>query len=158
MKAIEGAYSKSISGVSLVTITRPANETPFSAGDVYGPAATANLTFANILPNTGQHFYIVNAYMYVVLATVPANMSTFTLHLFSSAQTAIADNAAWVLVTGDKDKYFGSITFSLPAVKGGVILWSQIEDINIKRKLDVLSNTIYGQLVTNGAYTPASAE
>ena len=86
---------------------------------------------------------------------VPANMSTFTLHLFNAAPTAIADNTAWTLVSADKDKYLGSIEIDTPVDLGDVLV-SHKDNINIKRKLADDSRTIYGQLVTDGGFTPTA--
>lgn len=155
MKRNQGIYTKRQAGSSSVTITRPANTTQYTAGDVFGPATTANLEFEDILQESAQHFYITDAKIEVVLASVPLNMSTFTLHLFNAAPTAIADNSAWTLLEADATKYIGKIVFTLPTDLGAVLItWEN--GLNLKRKL--VTTSIYGQLVTDGNYTPTSGE
>ena len=157
LKRIQGIYTKSPSGSSRVTITRPDNTDAYAAGDVFGTNPASNIEFENVLPEAGQHFYIVDAKIEVILAAVPTNMSTFTLHLFDSAPTAIADNAAWTLLEADASKYLGSIVFTLPVDLGGaLIMWEK--EINIKRKLAANSTSLYAQLETDGNYTPTSEE
>lgn len=157
IRRIDGTYTKSQGGSSSVSITRPDNTTAYTAGDVIGTSPATNITFANILPEEKQHFYIVGAKLVYNTASVISGMSTFTLHLYSSAPTAIADNTAWTLLSADKDKYLGSIEIDLPTDMGEVLV-SFKDSINIKRKLDDDSTTIYGQLVTDGAFTPGSED
>jgi hypothetical protein len=88
---------------------------------------------------------------------VKASMDTFTLHLYDSAPTAIADNAAWTLISDDATKYLGSIIMPLPTDLGDVLI-SVKDNINIKRKLSSGSKILYGQLVTNGAFTPGAED
>lgn len=150
-----GSYS--MSGSSTSTITRPDNTTQYAAGDVVGTIPATNIEFEKILPVKGAHFYITDAKIEVEKGSVPANMDTFTLHLFNEEPTEIADNAAWELLLADNDKYLGSITFTKPVDLGEtLVMWEK--EINIKRKLLSTSTSIFGQLVTNGNYTPASED
>lgn len=157
LRRIDGDYVKSPCGSSSVTITRPANATAYAAGDVFGTSPATNIEFEDILPTAGEHYYITDAKIEVILSAVPANMSTFTLHLYSSAPTAIIDNSAWTLLAADGAKYLGSIVFTVPADLGTTLIrWET--NINIKRKLASGSTSIYGQLVTNGNYAPTSGQ
>lgn len=159
IRRIDGFYSRSICGSSLATITRPNNTTQYAVGDVVGTNPATNITFANILPSgiTDGHFYITDAKLEVEKSSVPANMSSFTLHLFDSAPTAILDNSAWTLLLADGGKYLGSIDFNVPEDLGTTLIrW--VESINIKRKLANGSTSLYGQLVTNGNFTPAAED
>jgi hypothetical protein len=157
LRRIDGDYVKSPCGSSNVTITRPDNTTAYAAGDVVGTSPATNIEFENILQTAGEHYYITDAKIEVILSAVPANMSTFTLHLYSSAPTSITDNNAWTLLAADGAKYLGSIVFTVPADLGTTLIrWET--NINIKRKLASESTSIYGQLVTNGNYTPTSEQ
>ena len=157
MKRIQGNYVKSQAGSSTISIIRPDNTTAYTAGDVVGPSPAANLEFANIMPEAGQNFYITDAKIEVEKSSVPAGMSTFTLHLFDAAPTAIDDNSAWTLLLADGGKYLGSIQFSIPVDLGTTLVY-WLENINIKRKLASGSTSIYGQLVTDAGWTPASED
>ena len=157
MKRIEGEYTKSPCGSSSAIITRPDNTTTYAAGDIVGTNPATNITFANILPYSGGHFYITDLKLEIVKSSVPANMSTFTLHLYNAAPTAIADNAQWTLLAADGAKYLGSIDITLPEDLGETLIMFETK-INKKCKLAASSTTIYGQLVTNGNYQPASQD
>lgn len=159
VRRIDGHYSRSICGSSSATITRPDNTTQYAVGDVVGTNPATNIEFANILPSdvNDGHFYITDAKLEIEKSSVPANMSSFTLHLFNAAPTAIADNSAWTLLLADGDKYLGSIDFNVPEDLGTTLIrW--VESINIKRKLVDDVTSIYGQLVTNGNFTPAAED
>jgi hypothetical protein len=155
LRRIDGDYVKSPCGSPSVTITRPDNTTAYTASDVVGTSPATNIEFENVLPTAGEHYYITGSRLVYNANAVPASMSTFTLHLFNAAPTAIADNSAWSLASADKDKYLGSITITLPIDLGDVLV-SHDDSINIKRKLATDSTSIYGQLVTDGAFTPAA--
>ena len=157
IKRIQGSYVKSQSGSSSISITRPDNTTAYTAGDVVGTSPAANLEFEDILPEGAQNFYITDAKIEVEKSSVPAGMSTFTLHLYDAAPTAIADNEAWTLLLADGGKYLGSIQFNTPVDLGTTLVYWKT-GINIKRKLATDSTSIYGQLVTDGAWTPASED
>lgn len=156
-KRIQGIYTKSPSGSVRQTVTRPDNTTAYAAGDVFGTSPATNIEFENILPEAGQDFFLTDAKIEIILAAVPANMSTFTLHLYDSAPTAIADNEVWTLLAADASKYLGAIQFTLPVDRGEVlIMWEKT--LNMKRRLASGSTSLYGQLVTDGNYTPTSEE
>ena len=154
-KRIEGRYTRTPSGNPSATITRPDNATQYAAGDVVGTNPATNITFNNVMPMVDAHFYIVGVKLEIVKNAVPANMSSFTLHLFDAAPTAIVDNSAWALLAADASKYLGSIDINLPEDLGETLI-SFKDEVNMKRKLISSSQAIYGQLVTNGNYTPAS--
>lgn len=157
MKRIEGIYVKSQAGSSGVTITRPANTTTYAVGDVVGTDPATNITFSNVMPEAGVNFYIVSIKLEIVKTSVPANMSSFTLHLYNAAPTAITDNLAWTLIAADGSKYLGAFSIAVPEDLGETLI--RVEDnINKKRKLASSSSTLYGQLVTNGNYQPGSGD
>lgn len=155
IRRIDGNYVKSQCGNPSVSITRPDNTTAYTAGDVFGTSPATNIEFADSLPEDSQHYYVVGARIVYNENAVPSGMSSFTLHLFNAAPTAIADNIAWTLLSADKDKYLGSIEIDVPVDLGDVLV-SHKDNINIKRKLADDSKTIYGQLVTNGGFTPSA--
>lgn len=137
------------------TCTRPDNTTAYGAGDVVGTDPATNMTFASVAPVSGGHFLLTNVDLRIDAAAIPSGMTTFDLHLFNAAPTAIADNTAWALADADRAKYLGKVTLSAPSDVGGT-LWSQTDGINKKFKCAAASTTIYGQLVTTAAYTPTA--
>ena len=136
------------------TITRPANTTAYAAGDGISTAAGANLTFATGL-TAGSKFAIYSARIRSDDAAAIAGATTYKLHLFNAAPTAIADNAAHAVVTADAAKYLGYITLSAMEDVGDFIN-KRTDEINAVMSLAAAGTSIYGQLQTVGAFTPAS--
>ena len=136
-----------------VTATRPANTTAYTAGDVVGATAAA-LTFP--VGFSGGEVLITSAALEVDLSAVPSGMSSFTLQLYSvTPPSALADNAAWDLPSGDRASYLGSVSLGSP-VDVGSTLYVEVNGIN--KQISAASGDIYGYLVTAGGYTPSSGE
>jgi hypothetical protein len=143
-----------------VAIARPANTTAYSAGDVIGVADSATPSSAGsaILSFTlrgiasGQAM-ITGADLLLPLTSVPSGMTSFRLHLYDTSPTAILDNAAWDLPSGDRGYYLGYIDVGTP-VDVGSTLFVQTDQIN--KQVTLKGGTLYGVLVTNGGFTPTS--
>ena len=136
------------------TITRPANTTAYAAGDGISTEAGANLTLATGL-TAGSKFAIYSASIRSTDAAVIGGATTYLLHLFNAVPTAIADNAAHAVVTADAAKYLGYITLSAMEDVGDFIN-KRTDEINAVMSLAAAGTSIYGQLQTVGAFTPAS--
>lgn len=135
------------------TVTRGANQTPYTAGDVVGGA----LTIANAGPDSGYVLY-TRAMLLLNISALPAGMSTFGLRLYSvTPPSAIADNAPWTLGAGDRASYLGSI-LGLPAVltgTGTATVTASLTDFVREFKLTGGAN-LFAYLVTDGGFTPAA--
>jgi hypothetical protein len=138
------------------TITRPSNATAYTAGDVVGDtggSAIISLTAAG--PSAG--FVIIQSVSLVFSdSAVPSGMGAFRLHLYSASPTAIADNAAFDLLSGDRATYMGFIDLPTP-VDFGSTLYTQTDYPGRLIKLAAASTTLFAELETRGAYTPVSA-
>ena len=141
---------------STVTITRPSNTTAYTAGDVVGDtggSAIISLTAAG--PTAG--FVIIQSISLVFSdSTVPSGMGAFRLHLYSASPTAMADNAAFDLVSGERNTYMGFIDLPTPADFGSS-LYTQTDYPGRLVNLGAASTTLFAELETRGAYTPVSA-
>lgn len=132
------------------TVTRPANQTPYGAGDVLGGA----ITFSNAGP-AGSQLMITSVDLRAHITAVPSGMTSFRLHLYDATPpSAIADNAVWDLPAGDRANYLGYIDMGTPADVGAT-LYVQADAVNKQIKLADTVSTLYGYLVTNGGFTPA---
>jgi hypothetical protein len=141
---------------SSVTVTRPSNTTAYTALDVLGDTSgSAILTFASIGPSAG-HVLVTGADVRFDVTAVVSGMAAFRLHLYDTSPTAIADNAAFDIPSGDRAIYQGYIDLPLPTDFGST-LFSQADGVNKKVKLTSASTSLYGLLQTIGAWTPASA-
>lgn len=119
-------------------------------------AGSAILTFSNAGPN-GDHIKITDVNLRADVAAVWASSGAFRLHLYSSSPTAIVDNAAFDLPSGDRSKYLGFVDIVAP-VDVGATLYSQNKEVNKVVKLALGSTSIYGVLQTIAGFTPGASE
>lgn len=133
-----------------IDVTRPANATPYSAGDVVGGA----ITFTSMAAANAASLQIVGAALRCDVAAVPSGMVNMRLYLYSvTPPSAIADNAAWDLPSGDRASFMGYIDIGTP-VDLGSTLFVQADNVNHLVKLGA-STSLFAYLVTTAAYTPA---
>jgi hypothetical protein len=131
------------------TVTRPANTTAYTAGDVVGGV----IEFKDIGPASGD-IVILSAALRIDVTAIPAGMTSFRLHLYDvTPPSAIADNAAWDLPSGDRASYQGYIDLGSPADVGST-LHVQVDGVNKPARL-AGSYSLFGYLVSTGGYTPA---
>lgn len=135
---------------SVTTITRPANVTPYTAGDVLGGA----LTITNMGASGGESI-LTNAFLLPQITAIPAGMTSFRLHLYSATPpSAIADNGVWTFEATDQAVYLGYVDLGSPADFGNG-LFVQAVPVNLQIKL-AASTSAFAYLVTNGGFTPAA--
>lgn len=142
-------------GFPSATFTRPDNATPYSIGDVVGTDAAANRSFANVLAVAGGKFIILGVKMRIDAAAIPAGMTSFRLHFYDAAPTAITDNVAFNLPSADRAIYLGYITFDTGLDLGDTV-WYQNDNVNFAGKLAAASTTLYAQMETVTAFTPTN--
>lgn len=143
-----------IASIPSITFTRPANTTAYTAGDVVGSATSAihELTGA---ASSSSFVFVQSIQLLINNTSVPSGMTGFRVHLYSSAPTAISDNAAYTFTTSDLAAWQDSFDLSTPAVRGSM-LRSQAYYQGGIMKLQPASSSLYAVLETLGAYTPAS--
>lgn len=141
---------------SEVQFTRPDNTTAYTALDVVGSATSSIHEFTQVGPRGGD-LIVFAAELMINLAAVPSGMAGFRLHMYSSSPTAILDNAAFNLVSGDRDAYMGYAEFGTPEDLGST-LFSQARFVYAEAQLASGVTSIWGQLQTIGAYTPTALE
>jgi hypothetical protein len=141
---------------SIVTITRPANTTAYAGGDVVGDTGgSAILTLSNIGP-AGGYVIIQSAALIFSDVVIPSGMGAFRIHLYNASPTAVADNASFDLTSGERAAYMGYIEFNTPQDLGST-LYTQLDYPGRLIKLAAASTTLFAEIETRGAYTPASA-
>jgi len=155
----DGASSLTVDGKayrSTVSITRPSNTTAYTAGDVVGDTGgSAILTLTNAGPSGG--FVIVQSASLIFSdSSVPSGMGAFRVHLYSASPTAIADNVAFDLASGERATYMGYIELPTPQDLGSTI-YTQVDYPGRLLKLAAASTSIFAEIETRGAYTPVSA-
>jgi hypothetical protein len=139
-----------------VTVTRPANMTPYNAGDVIGDTGGSAIITLASMGLAGAHIFITSLLLEIDIAAIPAGMAAFRLHLYDAAPDAIADNAAWDLSSaGDRGKYIGYIDIAAPVDLGSTLV-AQENRLFDHKKLAAASTTLYGLLQTIVGFTPAA--
>ena len=142
---------------STVTLTRPNSSTPaYTAGDVVGGAGgSASLTLPSIGPTNGFVILQSVALMFSDSA-VPSGMGGFRVHFYSASPTAIADNAVFDVVSGDRASYVGYADLPTP-IDLGSSLYTQADYVGRMIRLGSLSTSLFALIETRGSYTPTSA-
>lgn len=142
-----------------VTITRPNDTSSYAANDVIG--AATNATAAVLLGTTSsanQAIMFTTTTLEIDITSVVSGMTSFFLQLYSAPPpSALGDNGAWTLATVDRTSYLGSINLGTPVlpVTSGNTLYVQTAQINSQILLP--TKTLYGYLMTVGAWQPAAS-
>lgn len=134
------------------SFTRPADVTIYTALDVVGAAAAA-LTF----PSGGgpSSMFSVTG-IEVQFNQAAPTASGFRLHLYSvTPPSALADNAAFDLPSGDRASYLGFVDTSTPVDLGSTIYASSALLGKGIRAFE--SASIFGYLQVISGFTPDSA-
>ena len=138
-----------------VVITRSANVTPYVVGGAIGAASAIYETAVLGAPNS--EFIITRADLYIRSASLPSGIGGFTLHLFNSAPTAIADNAVvgTTITTVDLTKRQGEISIGTPVDKGNYCASPDNAGLMVPVKLSS-TGTLFTVLETPVVFTPTS--
>ncbi|NBW08686.1 MAG: hypothetical protein EBR82_11735 [Caulobacteraceae bacterium] len=137
--------------ISKVSVTRPDNTTPYTANDVLGTDPASVIQFTNIAPEGGGTIVLLYASMRIDAGS--STQGQTRLHLYSSAPAGIADNAAFNLPSGDRDKYLGYITLSAPVDLGDTMF---TEDDFLRKTITATSSSVFAIAETTAAFTPAA--
>lgn len=139
-----------------VSLTRTADTNAYAANDVLGSAtgSTAALTFSSMGPS-GKEILITSAALEIDASAVISGETSYRLYLYNvTPPSALGDNAAFDLPSGDRASFLGYVDLGTPVDLGSTLY----VETNIINKQVLLSGTsLFGYLVTNGAYTPTSA-
>lgn len=138
---------------SKVAVTRPDNTTAYTELDVLGTDPATVIEFANIAPAGGGPVVLLYASLRVDVDSIPSGLGQTRLHLYTSAPTAIADNAAFNLPSGDRAKYLGYITLPAPADLGDTLF---VEDDFLRKQVIATSSSLFAVAQTIGAFTPSA--
>lgn len=135
---------------SQTSVARAANTTAYTAGDVV--AGLFKLT--DIASQEGAEILLTSVGLRLDISAVPSGMSSFRMHLFNDAPTAISDNSAFDVASGDRSKYLGYITIDTP-VDAGATCQGQNNTANKHVKLAAGKRDLWAYLETTAGYTPA---
>lgn len=139
-----------------VSVTRPSDTTAYAANDVLGPTGggTSGIDF-NLAAVSGSNIMISGVALERDVAALISGETTYNLYLYNvTPPSALADNAAFDIPSGDRASFLGKISISTPVDEGSTLY---IEMNGINKQVKLSGTHIFGYLVTVGAYTPASA-
>jgi hypothetical protein len=147
---------------SSILFTRPNNATAYTAGDVIGRADTvtpanagdAIIRLAGVGP-VGGALSLETVELHFDTNAIPAGMTTFRLHLYGLPPAPMLDNAVYNLSSAEIARYLGFITLNAPVDLGDTI-YSITTDIRRHINLVPYSGSLYAELETVGAFTPAA--
>lgn len=150
------SVSVKTSGYSAATsLTRTNDTNAYTAGDIVGAAtgSTAALTFA-IAPSVGGELVITSVSLEIDASAVISGETSYRLYLYNvTPPSALGDNAAWDIPSGDRASFLGYVDLGTP-VDLGSTLYVQTDGLN--KVIKAASGNVFGYLVTNGAYTPTA--
>jgi len=141
---------------STTTFVRPSNTTAYAAGDVVGATGGSAIHTLTTAGPSGGYVLIQSISMATHDTSVPAGMSSFRVHFYNASPTAIADNAAFDLLTTDHGKYLGYVDLPTPQDFGSSI-YTQTDYAGRLIKLAAASTSLFIEIETRGAFTPVSA-
>ena len=146
------------SGAVTVSVTRPADTTAYTAGDVIGATTTtggAVLTLSG-LPSLGGEVMLTTVQLAINTSVIPSGMTSFRMHLYNaSPASALADNAAWDLAVADRANYLGYVDLGTPVDVGSTLY---VESTQVNKQATIPSGGVaYAYIVTNGTYTPSAS-
>jgi hypothetical protein len=140
------------------TLIRPNDTAPYGAADVINTSTSAPtvLEFDFGTDAAGATLMLTYAALQIAVNAIPAGMGYFKLHGYSSSPTAIADNAAFNLPSGDRAKHLKWIQLNAPEDLGDTIK-SVNDTLTTQITLAEGSSKLYAQLETPNAYTPTAS-
>lgn len=140
--------------LSTETITRAANTTPYTVNDVYG-----DIFQLQNIGASGGFVFISSIEIIFNLTALPTGMSGFAVYLYSGTPpSAITDNLPFSLGSADRASSLtpGGIILTASLARGGGSVVAEALSINRLIKLANGSTSLWGYLVTLGAFTPAA--
>ncbi len=142
---------------NVASFNRTADTNAYAANDVVGPATGSSAAQAfTIGPAAGGEVIINSAKLQIGASAIPSGMTSFGLALYSvTPPSAYGDNAAWDEASGDRASYLGTISLGAPVDIGSTL---EVSTDGIDHQITTpAGGVVYGYLITNGAFTPASA-
>lgn len=133
-------------------VTRPANTTPYTAGDVVGGAIDLGVMGPSASP-----IIIDSARLMPQISAIPSGMTSFTLYLYGvTPPSAIADNSPFALTSGDYASFKGSISMGSPALPSATSTALIVETNNLGKQVALSGTHLFAYLVTTSGFTPAA--
>lgn len=133
-----------------IEITRPANQTPYTAGDVIADVSAAFLPFTNVAKSVGSGVHITR----VRIQTDDTSVAglRFNVHLYRDAPTFIADNAPFAISYSNATKRVGLIPVLMGTGTAGTVGMNDYNQVI----LNPVARDVYFILETVSAFTSSA--
>ncbi len=138
------------------TITRTADTNIYAANDVIGAAtgSTAAIKFSSLAPNSGE-ILITSVEFEIDDAALISGETSYNLYLYAlTPPSALGDNAAFNIPSGDRASFLGKLSLGTPADEGST-LYIRVDCVNAQFAAG--NRDVFGYLVTVGTYTPTAS-
>ncbi len=139
-----------------VSVTRPSDTTTYGANDVVGVTGggTAGIDF-NLGAISASSVLITSVAFERDAASVISGETLYNLYLYNvTPPSALADNAAFDIPSGDRASFLGKISLGAPVDEGSTLY---IEQNGVNKQIKLSGTHVFGYLVTVGGYQPTSA-
>jgi len=153
--SVQGVSGGTTLNVGQVTVgydvaqTFTAGTTGYVPGDVVGGARDLG-----VCGPSAKTIMITSVQLLVATSAVISGMTSFTLHLFSiTPPSALADSTQFLLASGDRASYLGSVPLGSPVDLGDSLY---VEQNGVNKQVKLAGTNLFGYLVAAGTYTPAS--
>lgn len=153
MSQTAGAGNKLADDVALLTqaYTASATFTPAASSHTAGDSVGTAQEFALGAPS-GAYIRIVSANLRISNATIET--TAWRLHMFNvTPPSALADDAAFLLASGDRASYLGYLDFAQVVDLGDTLF---IETTNIQKQIKLAGTSLFGYLVNGTTLTPGA--
>lgn len=138
------------------SITRTNDTNAYTANDVIGAAtgSTAGIQFSSIGASGGD-IVVTSVELEIDAAAIISGETSYNLYLYNvTPPSALGDNVAFDIPSGDRASFVGKIALGTPVDEGST-LYIRTDGVNAHVKLS--SANLFGYLVTVGAYTPTAS-
>lgn len=139
-----------------VSITRTNDTNAYSANDVVGAAtgSTAAVQLSGLGGLTGGEVIVTSTELEIDASAVISGETSYNLYCYNvTPPSALGDNAAFDIPSGDRTSFIGKIALGTPVDEGSTLYIRQ-DGINAQLKLS--SSSAFCYLVTVGGYTPTA--
>ncbi len=140
------------------SITRTNDTNVYAANDVIGAAtgATAAVAFSAIGPSAGGEMMLTSASIEVDASAIISGETSYRICLYNvTPPSAIGDNGAFDIGSGDRASFLGCVPLGTPVDEGSTLY---LESNGINKQFTVPSGgAVYGYLTTAGTYTPTAS-
>lgn len=149
-------YLAGDSGQSGSSYSSSASFTPAAAAYLANDTMDVAQEFTGIGPDAGGEVMITSVALQVAHTAVISGETSYRLYLYNvTPPSALSDNAAFDIPSGDRASSLGYVDLGTPVDLGSTLY---VETNGVNKQITVpAGGSVFGYLVTNGAFTATAA-